>query len=70
MLQIGTGKSVLRYFPNAAILHVGAEQSSQHSADLRLAFAAVALNDHHPLTFVAGNQAVADVFLQVGMSSG
>ena len=34
MLQIGTSKPVLRYFPDAAVLHVGTEQSSQHSADL------------------------------------
>ena len=66
MLQIGTGKSVLGYFPDAAILHVGAEQSSQHSADLTLAFTAVAFDDHHPLALVAGDQAVADVFLQGG----
>ena len=66
MFQIGTGKPVLGYFPDAAILHVGTEQSSQHSADLRLSFAAAALNDHHPLPLVAGNQAVADIFLQGG----
>ena len=66
MLQVSTGKAVLGYFPDAAILHVGAEQSSQHSADLRLSFAAAALNDHHPLPLVAGDQAVADIFLQGG----
>ena len=66
MLQVSTSKSVLRYFPDAAVLHVGAEQSPQHSADLALALAAVALNDHHPLSLIAGNQAVADVFLQGG----
>ena len=66
MLQIGTSKSVLRYFPDAAILHVGAEQNSQHSADLRLPFAAIALDDHHSLALIAGNQTVADVFLQGG----
>ena len=64
MFQVSTGKTVLGYFPDAAILHVGAEQSSQNSADLRLALAAAALNDHHPLSLVAGNQAVADIFLQ------
>ena len=66
MFQVRTGKTVLGYFPDAAILHVGAEQSSQNSADLRLALAAAALNDHHPLSLVAGNQAVADIFLQGG----
>src|SRR5699024_10160257 len=64
--QVSTGKSVLRYFPDAAVLHVGAEQSPQNSADLRLALAAAAFNDHHPLSLVAGNQAVADIFLQGG----
>ena len=33
---------------------------------LTLAFTAVAFDDHHPLTLVAGDQAVADVFLQGG----
>src|SRR5699024_11702684 len=61
-----SSKSVLRYFPDAAILHVGAEQNSQHSADLRLPFAAIALDDHHSLALIAGNQTVADVFLQGG----
>ena len=66
MFQIGTGKPVLGYFPDAAILHVGTEQSSQHSADLRLALAAAAFYDHHPLSLIAGNQAVTDIFLQGG----
>src|SRR5699024_8491079 len=64
--QVSTGKSVLRYFPDAAVLHVGTEQRSQHSADLALALAAVAFNHHYPLSLVAGNQAVADIFLQGG----
>ena len=66
MFQIGTGKPVLGYFSDAAVLHVGAEQSPQHSADLRLALAAAAFNNHHSLSLVAGNQAVADIFLQGG----
>ena len=64
MLQICTGESVLRYFPNAAILHVSTEQTAQNSADLGLALAAVSLNDHHALPLVAGDQAVADKLLQ------
>ena len=34
MLQASTGKPVLGYFPDAAVLHIGTKQSSQHSADL------------------------------------
>ena len=66
MLQIRTGKPVFGYFPDAAVLHVGAEQSPQHSADLRLSLAAVTFYDHHPLSLVAGNQTIADIFLQSG----
>ena len=66
MFQIRTGKAVLGYFSYAAILHIRAEHGSQHSADLRLSFAAVAFNHHHSLSLVAGNQAVADIFLQGG----
>src|SRR5699024_4639780 len=40
VFQIRTGKPVFGYFPDAAVLHVGTAQSSQHSADLRLSFAA------------------------------
>ena len=64
MLQIRTGKSVLRYFPDAAVLHVRTEQMTQHGANLALTLTAVTFNHHHPLPLIAGNQAVADIFLQ------
>ena len=38
----------------------------QDGSDLGLALAAAALDDHHALSLVAGNQAVTDVFLQGG----
>ena len=66
VFQISTGKTVLGDFADAAILHIGAKDATQHSADLRLAFAAVALDDHHPLSLVGGDQAVADELLQRG----
>ena len=66
MLQIGTGKAVLRDLADAAILHVAAEQAGQHYTNLRLAFAAAALDNHHALSLVAGNQAVADELLHRG----
>ena len=66
MLQIGTGKAVLRDLADAAILHVAAEQPGQHHTDLRLALAAVALDDHHALALVAGDQAVPDELLHCG----
>ena len=66
MLQIRTSKSVLRYFPNAAILHIHTEQMPQYGTNLALALAAVSFNRHHPLSLITGNQAVADIFLQGG----
>ena len=66
MFHIGTSKAVFRDFPDAAILHVGTEQDRQHSANLGLALAALALNDHHPLSFITGNQTVTDKLLQGG----
>ena len=38
----------------------------KHSSDLGFTLATVALNDHHALTFVGGNQTVADKLLQSG----
>ena len=34
--------------------------------DLALALAAIPLNDHHPLAFVAGDQTIPDELLQGG----
>ena len=66
VLQVGAGKSVLGYFPNAAVLGVCAEQFGQHIADLAFPFAAAAFDHQHLLPGVAGNQAVADEFLERG----
>jgi len=66
VLQVSTGEAVLRDLADAAILHVAAEQPGQHHTDLRLALAAVALDDHHALALIAGNQAVADELLHGG----
>ena len=66
VFEVGTGKAVLRDFADVAILHVAAEQPGQHHADLRLTLAAAALDDHHALALVAGNQAVADELLHCG----
>ena len=66
MLEVGTGEAVLRDLADAAILHVAAEQPGQYHADLRLALAAAAFDDHHALTLVAGNQAVPDELLHRG----
>ena len=66
VFEVGTGKAVLRDLADAAILHVAAEQPGQHHADLRLALTAAALDDHHALTLVAGDQAVADELLHRG----
>ena len=66
MFEVGAGEAVLRDFADAAILHVTAKQPGQHHADLRFALAAVALDDHHALPLVAGDQAVADELLHRG----
>ena len=66
VLQIGAGKAVFGHLAHAAVLGIAAKQMGQDGADLRLALAAVALDDHHALSLVAGDQAVADVFLQGG----
>ena len=66
VLQIGAGKAVLGHLAHAAVLGVATKEMGQNGADLRLALAAAALDDHHALPFVAGNQAVTDVFLQGG----
>ena len=64
VFQISAGETVLGNFADAAIFHIAAEQGGQHRADLALALAAAAFDNHHPLAFVAGDQAVADIFLQ------
>ena len=66
VFEVSTGEAVLRNFADAAILHVAAKQSGQHHTDLRLALAAAALDDHHALPLVAGDQAVADELLHRG----
>ena len=66
MLQIGTGKAVFRNLADAAVLHVCATDSRTHRTDLGFTLATVALNHHHALSFVGGNQAVADKLLQSG----
>jgi len=70
MLQVCTGERVFRNLSDTPILCIWAEHSGQHMADLTLAFAATALDHHHLLSGIAGNQAVPDEFLQRGMSSG
>src|SRR5699024_9198677 len=66
VLEISPGKAVFGDFAYAAVLHIGAEQLGQHHADLAFAFAAPALDDHHPLALVAGNEAITDKFLNHG----
>ena len=66
MLQVGAGKSVFGNFPHAAVLGIGTEQFGQHIADLAFPFAAAAFDHQHFLSGVAGDQAVADEFLERG----
>ena len=66
VLQIGTGKAVFGYFPDTAVLHIGSENAFKHCPNLRFSLASIALNDHHALPLIAGNQAVANKFLECG----
>ena len=38
----------------------------KHRPNLAFSFSAAALDEHHPLSLVAGNQAISDIFLQAG----
>ena len=64
MFQISAGKPVFGDLADAAVFHVGAEDSIQHHTDLTFPLAAFALDDHHALTLCAGDQAIAEIFLQ------
>ncbi len=66
VLQVGPGKAVFGDFGDAAILHIAAEQPRRDGSDLTFALAAAALDDHHPLSLCAGDEAVAEIFLQRG----
>ena len=66
VLQIGTGKAVFRNLADAAVLHVCAKDSRKHRTDLGFTLATVALNHHHALSFVGGDQAITDKLLQGG----
>ena len=66
VFQIGTGEAVLGNLTDAAVFHIRAKDSRKHSPDLGFALAAVALNDHHTLSLIGWNQAVADELLQGG----
>ena len=66
VFQICTGKLILGNLADAAIFGVDTEQLFQNSADLRLALAAVAFDNHHALGFVGGQQEIADELLEHG----
>ena len=65
-LQIGTGKAVVLHLLDAAIAGGISHEPLQHQPNARLALAALANNEHHLLTFGAGDQAAAQIFLQGG----
>ena len=64
--QIGTGKAVVLHFLDAAIAGGISHESFQYQPDAGFALAALADNEHHLLTLGAGNEAVAQIFLQGG----
>jgi len=66
VLQVGLCEAVFGDFGDAAVLHIAAEQPRRDGADLAFTLAAAALDDHHPLRLGAGNEAVAEIFLQRG----
>ena len=64
--QIGTGKTVVLHFLDAAVAGGISHELFQHQSDAGLALAALADNEHHLLPLGAGDQAVAQIFLQGG----
>ena len=64
--QIGAGKTVILHFLDAAIAGGISHEPFQYQPDAGLALAALADNEHHLLSFGAGNQAVAQILLQGG----
>ena len=61
--QIGTGKTVVLHFLDAAVAGGIPHEPFQHQPDAGLALAALADNEHHLLPLGAGDQAVAQIFL-------
>ena len=61
--QIGTGKTVVLDFLDAAVAGGISHEPLEHQPDAGLAFAALADNEHHLLPLGAGDQAVAQIFL-------
>ena len=66
MFQIGASKTVFRNLAHAAVLCVTTEKMRENRTDLRFSFAAVALDNHHTLSLVTGDETVADIFLKRG----
>ena len=66
MFQIGAGKPILGHLADASVLRITSKQMRKHCSNLAFSFSAAALDKHHPLSLVAGNQAVSDVLLQAG----
>ena len=66
VFQIGAGKPILGHLSDASVLRIASKQMRKHCPNLAFSFSAAALDEHHPLSLVAGNQAVSDVLLQAG----
>ena len=66
VFQIGAGKPILGHLSDASVLRIASKQMRKHCSNLAFSFSAAALDEHHPLSLVAGNQAVSDVLLQAG----
>ena len=66
VFQIGAGKPILGHLSDASVLRIASKQMRKHCSNLAFSFASAALDKHHPLSLVAGNQAVSDVLLQAG----
>ena len=62
--QIGTGKAVVLHFLDAAVAGGIPHEPFEHQPDAGLAFAALADDEHHLLPLGAGDQTIAQIFLQ------
>ena len=64
VFQIGPGKGAAFYLGDAAVFQIVAQHLLHDHTDAAFALAAVALQQHHGLASVGGDEAVAQILLQ------
>ena len=66
VLQIRPGEGTGLHLGNASGAHIGTQERAHHQTDAAFSLTAVTDQKQHGLPFIAGNQAVAHVFLKCG----